>query len=105
MTTLLEVLQDADARRIAVGHFNVSDLVTLYGVVEAGRQQELPVVVGRRIGRPPMAVGLPATSVRAIGMTSTDRGKVPRVVISFVESTIVPACCRGVCIHCTRNSG
>jgi len=46
MTTLLEVLQQADARRIAVGHFNVSDLVTLYGVVAASRQQGLPVVVG-----------------------------------------------------------
>jgi ketose-bisphosphate aldolase len=46
MTTLLKVLQDADARRIAVGHFNVSDLVTLYGVVEAARQQKVPVVVG-----------------------------------------------------------
>jgi len=46
MTTLLEALQQADARRIAVGHFNVSDLVTLYGVVEAARQQGLPVVVG-----------------------------------------------------------
>ena len=46
MTTLLEVLQQADAHRIAVGHFNVSDLVTLYGVVEAARRQGLPVVVG-----------------------------------------------------------
>jgi hypothetical protein len=46
MTTLLEVLQQADARRIAVGHFNVSDLVTLYGVVEAARARGLPVVVG-----------------------------------------------------------
>src|SRR5580692_13080347 len=46
MTSLLEVLQQADARRIAVGHFNVSDLVTLYGVVEAAREQGLPVVVG-----------------------------------------------------------
>jgi len=46
MTTLLEVLQQADARRTAVGHFNVSDLVTLYGVVEAARQLGLPVVVG-----------------------------------------------------------
>jgi len=46
MKTLLEVLREADARGIAVGHFNVSDLVTLYGVVEAARQQGLPVVVG-----------------------------------------------------------
>ena len=46
MNTLREVLQQADARRIAVGHFNVSDLVTLYGVVDAARQLGLPVVVG-----------------------------------------------------------
>lgn len=46
MTRLFEVLQQADARRSAVGHFNVSDLVTLYGVVEAARQQGLPVVIG-----------------------------------------------------------
>jgi fructose-bisphosphate aldolase class II len=39
-------LQQADTRRIAVGHFNVSDLVTLYGTVEAAREQGLPVVVG-----------------------------------------------------------
>jgi fructose-bisphosphate aldolase, class II len=46
MTTLLEVLQQAKARRIAVGHVNVSDLVTLYGVVEAARERRLPVIVG-----------------------------------------------------------
>src|SRR6266404_1965797 len=46
MTTLLEVLQEVDTRRIAVGHFNVSDLVTLYGVIGAARQHGLPVVVG-----------------------------------------------------------
>src|SRR5580698_1775663 len=46
MTTLLEVLQQADARGIAVGHFNVSDLVTLYGVVEAASRLGVPVVVG-----------------------------------------------------------
>jgi fructose-bisphosphate aldolase class II len=39
-------LQQADAGRTALGHFNVSDLVTLYGVVEAARQQGLPVAVG-----------------------------------------------------------
>ena len=46
MTSLLQALQQADARKTAVGHFNVSDLVTLYAVVEAARQQEVPVVVG-----------------------------------------------------------
>jgi len=46
VTSLLQALQQADARKTAVGHFNVSDLVTLYAVVEAARQQEVPVVVG-----------------------------------------------------------
>ena len=46
MTTLLQALQQADARGSAVGHFNVSDLVTLYGAVEAARELGLPVAVG-----------------------------------------------------------
>ena len=46
MTSLLNALQQTDAAKAAIGHFNVSDLVTLYGVVEAARQQDVPVVVG-----------------------------------------------------------
>ncbi len=46
MTTLREVLQQADARRIAVGHFNASDLVTLYGIVQAARERDVAVIVG-----------------------------------------------------------
>jgi fructose-bisphosphate aldolase, class II len=46
MTALLQVLQQAEARRIAVGHFNVSDLATLYGVVRAARERAVPVIVG-----------------------------------------------------------
>ena len=43
---LREVLADADRRRIAVGHFNVSDLVALKGVVAAAAALRLPVLVG-----------------------------------------------------------
>jgi len=46
MTSLRETLRQADASSTAVGHFNVSDLVTLYGIVEAARQQRVPVVLG-----------------------------------------------------------
>jgi fructose-bisphosphate aldolase, class II len=46
MATLLEVLRQADAGRFAIGHFNVSDLVTLYGIVQAARQHRVPVIVG-----------------------------------------------------------
>jgi fructose-bisphosphate aldolase class II len=43
---LRETLADADRRRIAVGHFNVSDLVALKGVVAAAASLRLPVLVG-----------------------------------------------------------
>ena len=46
MTSLRTALQQADAGRTAIGHFNVSDLVTLYGIVGAARQEGVPVVVG-----------------------------------------------------------
>jgi fructose-bisphosphate aldolase class II len=43
---LRETLADADRRRIAVGHFNVSDLVALKGVVAAAAALRLPVLIG-----------------------------------------------------------
>jgi len=46
MTSLLHVLRVADDEKRAIGHFNVSDLVTLYGIVEAAREQNVPVVLG-----------------------------------------------------------
>jgi fructose-bisphosphate aldolase class II len=36
MKTLREVLADADARHVAVGHFNISELAALKGIFEAG---------------------------------------------------------------------
>jgi fructose-bisphosphate aldolase class II len=46
MTTLLETLRQADDRRVAIGHFNASDLVTLYGIVQGARELGVPVIVG-----------------------------------------------------------
>lgn len=46
MASLLQTLRHADADKTAIGHFNVSDLVTLYGIVEAARQEAVPVIVG-----------------------------------------------------------
>ncbi len=82
MTALLEVLRQAEARRTAVGHFNVSNLVTLYGIVAAARQQRLPVVMGaseaeRRfvVDRQLVAIvkGLPKWEVRRSSLTRTTR--------------------------------
>ena len=46
MKTLREVLADADARRVAVGHFNISELAGLKGIFEAARELNLPVLIG-----------------------------------------------------------
>lgn len=46
MPTLRDVLQDAQRRGVAVGHFNFSDLVALRAAVEGGRELKVPVLVG-----------------------------------------------------------
>ncbi len=46
MTTLAEALQQADRNRVALGHFNFSELTVLKAVVAAARELNLPVVVG-----------------------------------------------------------
>jgi fructose-bisphosphate aldolase class II len=46
MKTLREILVDADARRVAVGHFNISDLATLKAIFAGARELQLPVLVG-----------------------------------------------------------
>ena len=46
MKTLREVLQDAENRRAAVGHFNFSELTVLKAVGEAARELNTAVVVG-----------------------------------------------------------
>ena len=46
MRTLLATYQDAEKNKIAVGHFNVSDLSILKGIVAAGRDLQVPVIVG-----------------------------------------------------------
>ena len=46
MMTLSEALNDARRRHVAIGHFNVSDLVALKAVTEAAGELKLPVLVG-----------------------------------------------------------
>lgn len=50
MKTLLATYQDAERKKIAVGHFNVSDLSTLKGIVAAAKDLQVPVVVGASEG-------------------------------------------------------
>ncbi|TPV99229.1 MAG: putative fructose-bisphosphate aldolase [Beijerinckiaceae bacterium] len=50
MVTLAEVLGDAQRRRTAIGHFNVSDLVALKAVTDAARALKVPVLIGTSEG-------------------------------------------------------
>ncbi len=46
MDTLWTILDAANANHVAVGHFNVADLVTFKAVVAAARELRVPVMVG-----------------------------------------------------------
>lgn len=46
MKTLREVLEKADSDRVAIGHFNISDLIGLKAVFDAARELNVPVIVG-----------------------------------------------------------
>jgi fructose-bisphosphate aldolase class II len=46
MVTLREVLKHAETEGVAIGHFNVSDWVTLKAVFESARDRSVPVIVG-----------------------------------------------------------
>lgn len=46
MKTLRQALEDADKNRTAIGHFNISDSVTLRAVADAARELHAPVLVG-----------------------------------------------------------
>jgi len=48
--SLRKVLEQAEADGVAVGHFNVSDLVILKAVFQAARDKSVPVVVGASEG-------------------------------------------------------
>jgi fructose-bisphosphate aldolase class II len=47
---LIEVVQEAGKEGVAVGHFNIADLVLLKGVFEAAHELNVPVIVGASEG-------------------------------------------------------
>lgn len=50
MQTLRQILEQADAKRVAIGHFNFSDSVILKGIFDAAHGLNLPVIVGASEG-------------------------------------------------------
>jgi fructose-bisphosphate aldolase class II len=67
MKSLREVLAEAQRNKVAVGHFNVSDLAGLKAVFESARELNVPVIVGLSEGeRAFMGVRLAAAATKAL---------------------------------------
>jgi ketose-bisphosphate aldolase len=67
MDSLRTVLQQAETKRVAIGHFNFSDLETLKGIFGAARELSLPVVAGASEGeRDFLGVGEAAALVKRL---------------------------------------
>ncbi len=50
MRTLRQVLEDAAKRKVAVGHFNISETAALKAIAEVARDLKVPVMVGTSEG-------------------------------------------------------
>lgn len=50
MKSLRETLQEADTKSVAIGHFNISDLVALKAVFDSASELKQPVIVGTSEG-------------------------------------------------------
>lgn len=50
MQTLRQTIEQSQQRGVAIGHFNISDLVLLKAVVAAARELDVPVIVGASQG-------------------------------------------------------
>lgn len=56
--TLREALKDAETKRVALGHFNISNLEGLWAIFHAARKLNIPVIVGLSEGERDF-VGIP----------------------------------------------
>ena len=50
MKRIIDIIRDAEKNHVAIGHFNIADLVLLKGVFEAARELGTPVIVGASEG-------------------------------------------------------
>ncbi len=46
MKTLGEYIKEAEEKKVAIGHFNVSNLEALHGIYNAAKKLNLPVIIG-----------------------------------------------------------
>ena len=50
MKSLIEIIKEAEKNKVAVGHFNISDLTGLKAIFEAARELKVPVIIGTSDG-------------------------------------------------------
>jgi len=50
MKTLRECIKEASEKKVAIGHFNVSNLEALWGIFRAAQKLNLPVIIGASEG-------------------------------------------------------
>ena len=50
MKTLRQVIKEAEENKVAIGHFNISDLAALKAIFEAARELKVPVIIGTSEG-------------------------------------------------------
>ncbi len=46
MQTLIRAIRDAERRKVAVGHFNISDIAAFLAIYKAARELNVPVIIG-----------------------------------------------------------
>lgn len=46
MKTLKEVINEADKNKVAIGHFNISNIEGLWGIFRAAKDLDVPVIIG-----------------------------------------------------------
>ena len=50
MKSLIETIKEAESRKVAIGHFNISELSALRAIVAASRELKVPVIIGTSEG-------------------------------------------------------
>lgn len=50
MKTLRQIIKDAEKRKIAIGHFNISELGALKAIAEVAKELDVPVIIGTSEG-------------------------------------------------------
>lgn len=46
MLTLREAIKEAEEKKVAIGHFNISNLETLWGIFRAAQSLSVPIIIG-----------------------------------------------------------